>query len=315
MTWRTLLQTGETMVLPWIGGRVLRSGDRVWNLNGMAPTDYGWFEFQPNARLAKLVRAVDAQPERLGHWVVGYLVGDRIISDDARVDPDPKTIADCSERVHLIDPGLDRFVRISAGRMCEDGPLIFGQQEMPVGPEWAVLQAYWNREASVNAIPGVPPALDAAFRMEVWQRAEADRRREELEEARREAEERQRLEARRAEIATRLGNAVGRREMARHDFQEAARAALAVGGAELLDFKKAPRPNEMIVRFRITALGRRHFECVCDALTLRIIDAGVCLTSHETGEKGDTFFTLESLPAVIIQADDEGKLVVFRHVN
>ena len=47
---------------------------------------------------------------------------------------------------------------------------------------------------------------------------------------------------------------------------------------------------------------------------MRIIDSGICLQDHNTGEKGDTYFTLESLPAVIRQADREGKLVVYRHV-
>jgi hypothetical protein len=68
----------------------------------------------------------------------------------------------------------------------------------------------------------------------------------------------------------------------------------------------------MVVRFRL--LGRR-FECTCDERTLRILDAGICLVDHATGERGDTRFTLESLPAVILEADRDDKLVVFRHVD
>ena len=37
------------------------------------------------------------------------------------------------------------------------------------------------------------------------------------------------------------------------------------------------------------------------------------LTDESTGEKGDTRFTLESLPTVVQQAMDEGILVVYRH--
>jgi hypothetical protein len=33
---------------------------------------------------------------------------------------------------------------------------------------------------------------------------------------------------------------------------------------------------------------------------------------HRTGEKGDTKFTLESLPGVVREAEREGVLVVFR---
>jgi len=38
------------------------------------------------------------------------------------------------------------------------------------------------------------------------------------------------------------------------------------------------------------------------------------LTDHDTDERGDTYFTLESLPAVVREAEQRGKLVVFRHV-
>jgi hypothetical protein len=54
---------------------------------------------------------------------------------------------------------------------------------------------------------------------------------------------------------------------------------------------------------------------------LRIIDSGICLTAHyddpefEAGTKGDGFFTLESLPSVIREAQRDGKLVVYRHVD
>jgi hypothetical protein len=68
----------------------------------------------------------------------------------------------------------------------------------------------------------------------------------------------------------------------------------------------------VVVRFR---LDHRAFECTCEERTLRIIDAGICLVDHATNEKGDTYFTLESLPGVIGEANREGKLVVFRHVG
>lgn len=84
-----------------------------------------------------------------------------------------------------------------------------------------------------------------------------------------------------------------------------------------MDSKRGVRRGEMVVKFR---LGRRRFECTCDEHTLNIIDAGICLTAHyddeafEGGTKGDTWFTLESLPGVIREAETAGVLVVFRHV-
>ena len=320
MSWRDLLQTErETLVFPWVGGKSLRwSDERVWTIEGRVPHEFGWHRFTLQGRRAKVAGLVPAEPESLAFKVQGYLVGDRIVPDGARIDPDPKKIALGSEPVYLIEDGLDRFVRVSAGRIHEGGPLIYQGLEMPLGPEEDVLGAFLDQKASVDAIAGVTPALDAAFRMESYQRAEAEKRRLEEERRRREEEERQAREEKRRKLVEQLGDGAGRRALAHVDFDQAARAALAVGGAEFLDSLKSPRRGERVIKFR---LDRRRFECTCEENTLRIIDAGICLTAHyddeafEGGTKGDTWFTLESLPGVIRQAQAEGKLVVFRHVN
>jgi len=319
MGWRDLLETeGSSIVLPWVGGRSLCSGVRVWSIEGVLPKEHAWVKFQLTGRKARVMEVCYPEPDSLSQRVVGYLVGDRIMAADVRVDPHPKVIAAYSERVHLIDPGLDRFVRISAGRAQEGGPLVFIQQEMPLGPDVEVRAAYYDRKATVDDVPGVTPALDAAFRMARWQRIEADRRRAEVEIQLRREEEARDQEARRRDLLSRLGDGASRREMAGVDFEAAARAALTVGGVTYLEYRRSHRPEEMVVRFR---LDGRRFECTCDRRSLRILDAGICLTAHgddddfERGTKGDSFFTLESLPAVIRQADREGKLVVFRHVD
>jgi len=306
--WRDLISTEEAFVLPWTGGRSLRSNSRTWALQ-RPPKEHGWYTFHVEGRNA--FNPIPAEPELgiLRNLVRGYLVGDRLVTDAARVDPNPEVIGKTSERVYLIEEGLDRFARVAAGRVCDEGPLIYFGQEFPMGAEDDVRDRYLDQKESVREVRGVSPALDAAFRMETWQRAEAKRRREELEKIRREEEARLAKEARRQALAERLGDGAGRREMATVDFDEAARAALAVGGAELLDVRNSRR-GEKVVKYR---LNGRRFECICDT-NLRIIDAGVCLVDHDTDEKGDTRFTLESLPGVIKQADDEGVLVVFRHV-
>lgn len=317
MSWRDLLQSeNDSVTLPWTGGRSLCLNGQVWNIEGRLPVEHGWYAFSISGLKATRweISQVGANPDILTNQVIGYLVGNRLVVDGARVDPDPKGIAAHSEQVFLLDEGLDRFVRISAGRTCDDGPLIFKQQEMPLGPEDEVLQAFLDNPTDIyqcRGIKGVVPALDAAFRMEVWQQIEAERRRQELERLRREEEERRAREERRQALIANLGNAETRRELAKIDFGEAARAALAVGNAQYLDHRRAPRRGEMIVRFRV---DRRRFECVCDEQTMRIIDSGICLTDHETGEKGDTFFTLESLPSVIREAIGTNVLVVYRHV-
>lgn len=312
MSWRDLLQENENAVLPWLWGRSLRSGDRVWYIDGPLPRQPGWYEFKFASRKAQAVRRADPNEDILVGRVQGYLVGDRLVTDGTNVNPEPASITEHSEPVALLDAGLDRFVRIVAGRSHEDGKLIFIRQDFPLGPEEAVLDAYRKQLDSVNQIKDVTPALDAAFRMESWQRAEVVRRRAELEKLRREQEEKQAQEERRAQIAQQLGTAVGRRAMAVLDFAEAARAALAAGGAVYLDHRKAHAPGEMVVVFQI---DRRQFECVCDGRQLNIIDAGICLTGHATGIRYDDRFTLESLPGVIRQAIREGRLVVFRHVG
>lgn len=313
MSWRDLLQTGdETLVSPWVGGRSLRHDTRIWTISGKLPREHGWYSFKIVHRTATLVGATDSSQDVLRGLVRGYLVGDHFVADDARVDPEPFKIVEQSEPVLLLEPGLDRFARVMVGWMYEGGPLIYSNQEMPLGPEERVLGAFLNKKDSVDDIPGVPPALDAAFRMEVYQREEARKRREELERKRREEEERKAAEERRQKLFEQLGDGAGRRKMALEDFAEAARAALAVGGAEYLDHRRAHGRNEMVVTFNL--IGRR-FECTCDAQTLSIIDSGICLQDHNTNERGDTYFTLESLPGVIQQAHRERRLVVFRHVD
>lgn len=313
MSWKDLLQTGnEALVTPWLGGRSIRSGPREWAIDGRLPREVGWYTFKLTGRKATLQGPADPQTDLLAHVVKGYLVGDRVIPDNVQVTPDPARVAECSEPVALLDRGLDRFVRISAGRTHEGGPLVYKSQEFPFGAEDAVTRAFLRKVASVGDIPNVPPALDAAFRVETWARVEAERRRAELERQKAEEEARRLAEERRGQLARQLGTGEGRRAMASIDFRQAATAALQVGGAEYLDHKVGYRNGEAVVTFRML---NRHFACVCDEKTMRIIEAGICLVDHRTNERGDTKFTLESLPAVIREAHRTGVLVVTRHTG
>jgi len=310
MGWSDLLQDRESKQLPWLGsGRSLHSSSQQWAISGKKPREYGWYEFEIKGRNAILKGACESQPEILVHRIKGYLVGDRIVPDGARVDPSPENIIHHSEKVFLIEEGLDRFVRVSAGRIYPEGPLIYYGLEFPEGPEDDVLNAFLDQKPSVTDIKGVAPALDAAFRMETWHRDQAEKVRAELARRRAEEEARRQEEERRQQLRERLGDGAMRREIAKVDFTEAARAALAIGGAELLDVRDGRR-GEKVVRYR---LDGRRFECICSE-DMQICDAGICLTDHYSGEKGDTYFTLESLPGVIREATQQGVLVVFRHV-
>lgn len=300
MGWRDLLQAeGETIVAPWVGGSSITLASRRWRLVA-PPADPGWYRFAVRGRDVSVEAPAEPDFDVFVTVRVGHLVGDRLVPDETVAHADPVSIATSGSRVHLLPPGLDRFARISAGRVVPDGRWFFKEEEFPLGPEDEVLTAWQDELPSTSHIRGVPPALDAAFRLERWRREEAARRRAELEAARR-----------REELARTLGDGAGRRVIAAQDFEAAARAALAVGGARLLEHRASVNAGEMVVRFRLDDM---RFECTCDARTLRIIDAGVCLVDHETDERGDTYFTLESLPGVIRQAEEEGVLVVFRHV-
>lgn len=317
MGWRDLIQASEEVVLPWVGGRDLRTAARSFRLGGRLPAEYGWYGFEVSgSRGATLKGARNAATETLLDQECGYLVGDRFVSDRVVTHLDIATLVETAPTVFLVDTGLDRFSRIRAGRVFSGGPFVYVGLEMPLGPETEVLNAFLDKATSVADVKNVAPGLDMAFRMESWQRDEAEKRRLELERLRREEEERLAREERRRQIAQQMGTAVGRREMARIDFAEAARAALRLSDAELLDHRAGERRGEHVVRFRFI---QRRFECVCDD-NLRIIDSGICLNAHyddpdfEEGTRGDTWLTLESLPGVIREANDTHRLVVFRHI-
>lgn len=313
MGWRDLLQEeGEQVALPWIGGRSLRHGSRAWKIEGKLPAEHGWYRWNLQGRKATLVEAVE--PGHGSAFASGYLLGDLFVSDQEGGEiKDPSELLGQFERVFLIDDGLDHFARVSVYRWWDDGPPIFAGEEFPAGPEDEVRETFLDRKESVADITGVPPALDLVFRMKTWHRTEVERRRAEeaarREQLRLEAEARRVVEERQRKVRETLGDGEIRRQLAVEDFEAAARAALAVGGGEYVEHRRSHVRGEFVVRYRVD--GSRY-ECVCDQ-TMNIIDAGICLTDHDTGEKGDTFFTLESLPGVTRAAMAAGA-AIWRHV-
>ena len=309
MSWRNLLQTeNDSISLPWLGESKIRSRSTTWTLIEPRPAEHGWYKFVPKGRNITAADKSDLDIAQVNAIQTGYLIGDRLALDtQAIANLEPAQIAKALPKVHLIDPGLERFQRIQAGKIYEDGPLIFVSLAMPLGPEQEAADAYLDSASDINNIKGVTPALANAFKLETWQRAETERRRVEIERLRKLEEERLAAETRRQEMFKRIGDGEGRREIAQQDFGEAAKAALAVSGADLLDWRKIGNRDEYEVKFR---LERDRYACTCNS-KLRIQDSGICLDSHR-GFKGDKLFTLESLPGVILQAKREGKLVVFR---
>lgn len=314
MGWEDLLSSSEEeeRTLPYLGDQKLHGWGRTWTIKGKRPHEHGWYVFKVSGRNARMVEKADGPDpsyEEEHPTLLGYLAGSRFIPDDARVDPDPNKLVEQTDNVFCVEPGLDRFTRAVVVKNAIH-QLIYIRQEFPQGPEFEVQAAYQDRLGSVDHIKGVTPALDLAFRWESHQRLKEEEWEREQERLRLEALEKAEAEERLREAMRNAGTGAGRRELAKRDFRAAARAALAVSNAELLDCRQGRHPNEMVVQYKFR--GRR-LECVCERDTLAILDAGVCLDNHR-GTKGDTRFTLESLPAVINEAIDGHKLVVWRHV-
>lgn len=311
MGWEDLLQQeDERVIAPWVGGKFLLLDSRRWKIQGKLPEEHGWYEWRLLGRKAELVGDADVSVAHGEKIQEGYLVGDLFVSDrEGGEVKNPQELMGKFDRVHLLEP-LDHFERVQVRRYWDLGPLVFIGQAFPLGPETEVLDAFVERKDSVKDISEVPPALDLCFRMKTWHREWVEFRREEERKRREEEQRRLEAEAKARELREKLGDGQMRREVALVDFEAAARAALAVGGAQYIEHRKAHgRREEYVVRYRMD--GSRY-ECVCDA-NLHILDAGICLEDHDTGFKGDTLFTLESLPGVTRQAMREGA-AIWRHV-
>jgi hypothetical protein len=309
MSWKDLLQDAApaSLVMPWLGGRRVYKEGRAWRVAGDLPRELGWYEFDVTGRRARVRGAAEMDPEYGRSWLRnyhGYLIGDRLAPMDLTAWHGLDELFLATVPVYLVEPGLDRFSVVGVVVDRADRH-IYVEEQFPLGPEDEVRRAFVDKKESIDAIKGVIPALDLAFRFASEQRRLAEERRTEL--------ERKREEERRKEEALRsIGTGLGRRTLAATDFRAAADAALKVGGAELLDVRPGRTGREKVVQYR---LERRRFECVADRETLQIVDAGICLEDHRSGEKGDTYFTLESLPGVVAQAIREGRLHVYRHVD
>lgn len=305
MSWQDYLQDEETITLPWISGRVIVSPTRRWSCQGRLPASPGWYRWTINSgrktRLASMEPS-ESCPEILQQIQMGTIVGDSLFSDSDPFRP---------QRVYLLEEGLEPFTRISAGRVAEGQPLIFRSLEIPVGVEHEVFMAYEDRAENLNAIKGVTPSLAQAFRLENQRRIQIEAQRRAVEEQRRQEELRRQREEEAARLREKIGTCEIRRIVADVDFEAAARSAIEAGGAVFLGARKS-YGNECIVRYKV---GDERLECVCDRTTLNIIDAGVCLTDHDTGIRGDTLFSLETLPSVIREAIETDRLVVWRRGN
>jgi len=324
MGWQDLLSQNHTQTLAWLGGKTALDAKRSYRIQGRRPQHRGWHQFQVQGRRATWVSSEEeiTPPYEVGGFntVRGYLAGNRLIADGSAYPPQIQALFG-APTVYGLPPGLDPFTRVLCWEVVPGESMLYLGIEFPAGPEPEVLIAFED-QLSIDSIPGVDPALHAAFSfLREMERVEEEqnrllRERQEAEvralreQAAREAAEQERL-GRLEEMRRNIGSAAGRRNMAQQDLRAACLAALQVSGAELISVRESYSSEESVVRFRFL---ERRFECVINSSTLAVTEAGICLTDEMTGERGDTRFTLESLPSVIREAIDLDVLVVFRHV-
>ncbi len=281
MDFRDFLQDeSETLRLPYFAGSEVLDRDRKYRLR-QAPERPGWYEFEKEGRYLKVLGQVESQ---LDEWDLketpGYLVGNRFTTDSFQ-----------AELFGLeVDAETERFAPITAKRWF-DGRWLFAGIAFESEVEAAVRDAFED-ERRIADVKGVTPALANAFMMESMTR-----------ELRRQAIRKQREEKERRERAA-------EEEKLRSTFEGRVALALSSTGAELVDWRNQGG-NRAVVKYRF--MGQK-FECVIDSMSLAILDSGICLTDESTGEKGDEYLNLASLPSVVREAVDTGRLVVYRRV-
>lgn len=312
--WQQLIQNGNVNItLPWLGGNKLYKKAQSWDLKGPNPREFGWYQFKQDQKNLKWIESdpIEVQEESFLDLCTGYLVGDRLILDGVSADKSPQILLEEAIKIYIVPNYLERFSRIKAGRFSYKGSFVFVSQEMNIGPEIDVNEAFLSRKESIINIKCVSPALDAAFNLETWQRKEVERKRKELLQKLEEEDKKRKAEEARRKLREQQGSAAGRRQLALIDFGEAARSALKISDAEYLEHRPSYNRGEMLIRFRYL---NQRFECICHAETLQIVDAGICLTGA-SGFKHDKRLSLETLPLIIKEAQESYKLVVLRRID
>ena len=304
MDYRKFLGKTETMVLLYLGGTRVDARDRRLRVEREVPP--GFWRFRVAGRVATPVERADVEdplalPEVRGHVVSGWLV-----CGGAQV-----------ERLHLLADEEPEALAPCRARRWWSGDLFFDAVDFETGAEEGARRALED-DRTLDEVKGVSAALRAAFGLAVLlQSARAlgvplspmevlphlpevarggrvaadavlraihvERREEALRAAARRVVERARAAPRGSPV-------------------ERAEAALAEAGARTRAIR---RLGEGRIEARFDFMGET-FIAVAHEDTLGILDAGICLAG------ADDEVTLESLPSVIREAIETGRLVITR---
>jgi hypothetical protein len=308
LDYRKFLQKTETMVLPYLGGGTVVAPSRRLRVAHEVPA--GWWRFSVAGRVATPVELAEPEdlsrlPSARGHIVSQWLFTGGRSPEWIHLVPDDQPPELAPVRARKWHSGDLLFEVLDFEGDVEDNARKALEAEQPLGDAKGItpglraafgfaLLARVARRLGVPVSPieahagglavadgGVPAAhaivmsLDAERRQQVL-RAVADRA---------------------APLAVhRVRNANAQ------NAAERAEAALQAAGARPLSTRNAG-DDRIEVTFQF--MGER-FIAVADAISLQIIDAGVCLAG------ADQEVTLESLPSVIREAIETDVLVITR---
>ncbi len=319
--WRKFIGKRESIVLPYFGGARVRMKDREVRL-AERPESSGWYRFEIEGRNAKAIeRAADASAELSSvPKLRGHLAFESLFAPGAP----PEYVALMPED----EPAL--FASCTCHRWYS-GELVFGEVDFETEAEGLARTAFEARR-SLEWESGIPASLRSAFVWATVRRASRESgipcspreawphgndiakggheaaivmldRLEELRHGRRIVIGAARINVRKMiEQATDAAATV-------ENAEDRAFAALEAAGARLTGVRRLAGRQQLEVHFDF---GGERFITLVNALSLRVVDAGICLVDHVDGHRGDDELTLDSLPAAIREAMDLGVLVITR---
>lgn len=296
MDWNDFLDEERVIMMPYLGGNTVcdRTG-RAYKLVDK-PRTFGFYEFSVKYGKAKLVSGSEVE----WRWSINHAhVSSHYVFGNRKI---PRTGAKSYKE--LVAVGDQIYFLSDPQSFCHVRVVPWSAYYMAIGRDFPTnvereVETRFLEGRPIDDVRGVTPDLASLFNLMVEKRA-ADAAR---------AEKQRRLRELR-ELENTVASAAGRRRLALVNFEEAAKAALSTAEADLLFVRPTIIEGQREVAY--TVEGRR-LSCVVD-MNLHVIDAGICLTDHNTGEKDDELLTLESLPLVAREAIKTHQLVVWRHV-
>lgn len=319
--YRKFLGKKEYAVLPWLGGPRLFAKERALRLSER-PATHGFWRFAIEGRNAKPVEPAD--PDFAGMSKLrGHLVGEWLFRVDGSATAlelmpreEQPPLSPCVAWVTFGGDEIfgavefDQDAETNARAALEEDRSIAQEEGIGASLRAAFAFAVASRVAKKEDVPITPEEIRAhAMAIAEHGRAAVMPILEEIERARNLG----RVRVGPGRRVLDVGRAVARADRHRvvptiHNAEERAESALEAAGARMSAFRYLG-DGEIEVKFRF---ADNRFICRAHAITLNVIDAGICLVSHEDGHRGDPELTLESLPSAIREAMQLGVLVITR---